>query len=73
MITKPSVGLTKPKSFEEKLPDIARDIVNNTYNLDENTLKHFRHFFRRQIRVSTRRFCKFLTVSQNLTIDAGKT
>ena len=37
MITKPSVGLTKPKSFEEKLPDIARDIVNNTYNLDENT------------------------------------
>lgn len=45
MITKPSVGLTKPKSFEEKLPDIARDIVNNTYNLDENTLNHFRGFF----------------------------
>lgn len=42
MITKPSVGLTKPKSFEEKLPDIARDIVNNTYNLDENTLNYFR-------------------------------
>lgn len=45
MITKPSVGLTKPKSFEEKSPDIARDIVNNTYNLDENTLNYFRGLF----------------------------
>ena len=45
MITKPSGRFNQAKSFEEKLPDIARDIVNNTYNLDENTLNHFRGFF----------------------------
>ena len=33
------------KSFEEKIPDIAKDIVENTYNLDENTLNQFRGLF----------------------------
>ena len=47
------------KSFEEKIPDIAKDIVENTYNLDEYTLNQFRGFFEDKFGCKPEEYAKY--------------